>query len=113
VQLKNFEQEASKPGKIILLVGISLYVISLIAFLIATRFNKEIIDKAILVLLIVPISLPLLTIIFIPGIFFTGTLLGMPYVSFSHILSRAKYYWRSICGIILLIAVVIALIVIV
>ena len=105
-----FQKDVNKPGKVILHVGIVVFVATLIILLVWQKSGGEFASRAIFTLLIFPIFLPLFMIMLLPAMFFHGIISGMPSVGFSYIFSKTKYYWRGIGGSILLVTTLTAFI---
>ncbi len=103
--MKLFEKEENKPGKEILNSGIIVYILTFILLLVWQSSGNPLAGGALESLVYIPIFFPLLAIVFFPGIIFLGFITGTPWVSFSYVFARTKFYWRKIFGIILFVSV--------
>lgn len=99
---KGKTKKSPKPGKNILFTGIVFYIVIFLVSFFAPPAGEEGLGGLIL---LSPILLLIMGVLLFLPVFMIGTITGIPYISFSYGFLKAKYHWRTILGIILIISV--------
>jgi hypothetical protein len=110
-KMRLFERDASRPGNVILQIGLLAYILATVACVISMNAGIRAAMMPMGSLITVPVYSVLIALLLIPlalVIFLIGTVSGVPYLSFSYCYSAAKRNWRGFAGAVLLISVVFA-----